>query len=205
MYKYAARIIVCIYALLIFVPTFVALQFPIDAEDSYQTTESYTPLETSVPLAPIEEPIVIEHVEYVYIDISEPDDYSVSDYEIELIAEAIFREGNDTDILEKAGVAWTIFNRYDRGDGTIEEIVKSGQIAWDSNSEITEDNLYVAKDVYERWKSEKEGVVDSGRVLPANYYWYHGDGHHNYFRAVYEGPDVVIWNWGLPNPYAEGE
>lgn len=101
MYKYAARIIVCIYALLIFVPTFVALQFPIDAEDSYQTTESYTPLETSVPLAPIEEPIVIERVEYVYIDISEPDDYSVSDYEIELIAEAIFREGNDTDILEK--------------------------------------------------------------------------------------------------------
>ena len=41
--------------------------------------------------------------------------------------------------------------------------------------------------------------VEVGRVLPADYLWFSGDGKRNHFRNAYRGGDR--WDWSLPSPY----
>jgi len=40
-----------------------------------------------------------------------------------------------------------------------------------------------------RWYAEREGQVEVGRVLPADYLWFSGDGERNHFRNAYRGGD----------------
>lgn len=54
-------------------------------------------------------------------------------------------------------------------------------------------------DVLTRWYAEREGQVEVGRVLPADYLWFSGDGERNHFRNAYRGGDR--WDWSLPSPY----
>lgn len=49
------------------------------------------------------------------------------------------------------------------------------------------------------WYAEREGQVEVGRVLPADYLWFSGDGKRNHFRNAYRGGDR--WDWSLPSPY----
>lgn len=57
------------------------------------------------------------------------------------------------------------------------------------------DSLYMLS----RWYAEREGQVEVGRVLPADYLWFSGDGERNHFRNAYRGGDR--WDWSLPSPY----
>lgn len=61
--------------------------------------------------------------------------------------------------------------------------------------------LDLAADVIERWLQEKNGAADAGRVLPAEYLFFSGDGTHNYFRTEWRGG--TVWDWSLPSPYEE--
>lgn len=114
--------------------------------------------------------------------------------------------------MEEAAVVWCILNRVDTyyADGKaeyIEEITKAKrQFAYCSWGDIHEGMEELVVDVLIRWKLEKSGLLtECGRVLPKEYLFFHGDGHHNHFRIKYDDYNIYnYWDWSLPDPYKEG-
>lgn len=100
-----------------------------------------------------------------------------------------------------ACVAWVVCNRVDGGYGdTISEIWGYPQIWYDEKWPVTDRMFEIAKDVLDRWSVERQYGYCDGRVLPADYFWYTGDGVANYFRNVYRDYDNV-WDYSMPSPY----
>lgn len=109
---------------------------------------------------------------------------------------------------EMAATMWCVLNRYDSGDpyyakcNGISGIVKqSGAFhGYHASNPVDEHLVWLAQDVLDRWCAEKAGYEDVGRVLPAEYLFFHGDGRHNHFRIQYER-DGHYWDWSLESPY----
>lgn len=109
---------------------------------------------------------------------------------------------------EMAATMWCVLNRFDCDDPyyrnckTIEAIVKqSGAFAgYSSRNPEDEHLIWLARDVLDRWNAEQHGETDVGRVLPADYLFFHGDGKHNHFRKEYKH-DGHYWDWSLESPY----
>lgn len=102
-------------------------------------------------------------------------------------------------------MVWCILNRVDDESGLwpddiIGVVTQEHQFIGYSPEHPVLPELYdLAMDVLERWQLEKGGETDVGRVLPADYCYFQGDGQHNYFRREFEGgPD---WDWRLETPY----
>lgn len=114
--------------------------------------------------------------------------------------------------MEEAAVVWCILNRVDTyyaaGEAAhVEEIVKAPhQFAYRRWIKIHDGMEDLVVDVLVRWRLEKSGLVeDCGRVLPPEYLFFHGDGHHNHFRIKYDDYNIYnFWDWSLPDPYKEG-
>lgn len=125
--------------------------------------------------------------------------------DVELLAKVIWAEarGIESD-AEKAAVAWCALNRLDAGFGeTLEEVVTAPyQFAYRESAPVTPELAVLARDVLERWQAERCGAVEVGRTLPADYYFFGGDGRHNYFRKEYRHTGEN-WDWSLPDPYRE--
>lgn len=105
---------------------------------------------------------------------------------------------------QKAAVIWCVLNRYDAGyeDSIVEVCAAKGQFAGYSPSfPVWDDLLELSYDVLDRWNAEKHGETDVGRVLPAEYLWFSGDGKYNHFRDAYRTSNR--WDWSLGDPYAE--
>lgn len=125
--------------------------------------------------------------------------------EVELIGRTIWGEADGvTSKAERAAVAWCILNRVDERGQTIEEVVTAprqfhGYRPADGWGECPQRHLDLAEDVLTRWKAEKEGATDVGRVLPAEYTFFVGDRVHNHFSTSFLSPDY--WDWSLPDPY----
>lgn len=108
-------------------------------------------------------------------------------------------------ITEQACIIWTCLNRVDNAKfpNTIDGNLVYGQMAYKANVSTVDDYgrdiVPLARDVIYRWKLEKSGIEDVGRVLPKDYLWYAGNGQHNFFRNKYRGG--TRWNYSLPSPY----
>lgn len=105
----------------------------------------------------------------------------------------------------QAAVAWIALNRYDAGNfgETLTDILSApGQFAYTDYAPVTEDMLALAADVIDRWIQEKQGKDDAGRVIPADYFYFDGDGRENTFRKT-STRGGETWDWTLPDPYAE--
>ena len=117
---------------------------------------------------------------------------------------------------EIACIAWTILNRFDAGYGKSIKAVATAknQFAYTSGAKTVSDYGYdliaLAKDVGDRYSKEKAGYTGVGRVLPKGYYWYYGDGSHNYFFNNYQKFMACVkarkyvgggWNYSLASPY----
>lgn len=63
----------------------------------------------------------------------------------------------------------------------------------------TEELKALAADVLTRYHAEKNGEENVGRVLPAEYCFFTGDGEHNYFTIGWKDTDT--WGWTLESPY----
>lgn len=102
---------------------------------------------------------------------------------------------------EQACVAWCVLNRVDEYNSSVYAVLREpNQFAFSESTEVR-DNLYeLAKDVLYRWNDEKNGIMDSGRVLPQEYTYFHGDGVHNYFRNAFSG-NYDTWDYSLESPY----
>ena len=132
------------------------------------------------------------------------DTYSEGD--VELIAKTVWREARGIpSMAEKAAVVWCILNRVDDdrwGDSIAEVVTAPHQFAYDAGAPVTDELLRLAEDVLERWKREKEGESEVGRVLPPEYVFFDGDGSHNHFRREYEHTGEY-WEFETEGPYGE--
>ena len=103
---------------------------------------------------------------------------------------------------QQAAVVWTVLNRYDAGlEDTITDVVTARKqfVGYQSTNPVDEELKGLVTDVLDRWNREKHGETDVGRVLPADYMWFHGDGQYNHFRNGFNSK--VKWNWKLADPY----
>ena len=108
-------------------------------------------------------------------------------------------------VMERAAVIWCVLNRVDdpRWPDTVEEVVRQKRqfVGHCVNHPALEENIAIAVDVLMRWALEKIGVGDAGRVLPAEYVFFTGDGQQNYFTKAYPSERAAAWTWELRNPY----
>lgn len=136
-------------------------------------------------------------------DINQKDEHPLySDIDAQMIAKVLYNEARGIQSeTEKACIVWVILNRFDAGyASTISDVIAAPyQFAYSAGTPVRDDLLSLSYDVLNRWSSEKQGQTNDGRVLPQDYFWYTGDGLHNYFRDSYVG--TARWNYSLPSPY----
>lgn len=111
---------------------------------------------------------------------------------------------------EIACIGWTILNRVDSGQSQFKKSIAGNitapgpQFAYNASASTRSDYGYdlvaLSTDVLNRWSREKVGEQNVGRVLPRHYFWYGGNGKHNYFRTTYKVTGVY-WRYSLPSPY----
>ncbi len=132
--------------------------------------------------------------------------------EAEMLAKLVYSEARGVEATERASakaqqaaVIWCALNRVDEGSwgDTVEAVVTCpGQFAWDPEAPVEDELLDLAEDVLMRWKEERGGTVNTGRVLPKRYLYFGAENGANYFRADYYSFEDV-WQWKLPDPYTE--
>lgn len=131
------------------------------------------------------------------------EDNPLNPYSIELLGRTIWGEAEGvTDTAEQAAVAWCVLNRVDATGKSIEEVVTAPHQFvgfYRVSGEVPEHYLRLAEDVLLRWRMEKTGFEYVGRVLPAEYLYFTGDGARNHFRKDYQSTDY--WDWSLKSPY----
>ena len=121
-----------------------------------------------------------------------------TDAEVHMLAQVVYGEAGCTSDVEKAAVAWCILNRVDSPlfPDTIREVITAPRqfLGYSPSHPIDDHILWLVQDVLDRWWSGSDG-----RVLPADFLYFTGDGRHNYFTKEYMSG--VIWDFSLPNPY----
>lgn len=133
-----------------------------------------------------------------------PAAYVPDEAEVEMLARVLWGEarGVPSD-MEKAAVVWCVLNRVDaaRWPDTVAGVVtEPSQFAgYSPDYPATEELKAIAADVLTRWERERREGGYVGRVLPAEYFFFTGDGERNYFRTEFMGG--MVWDWTLRNPY----
>lgn len=134
----------------------------------------------------------------------EPTPKPYTNEEVTILAKMVWGEargvGSD---MEKAACVWCVLNRLDAGyfgNSIIEVTTAPGQFAgYAADNPVTEELYDLCEDVLDRYFAEKSGGTEVGRVLPAEYLFFHGDGVRNYFRDAFKGGNT--YDWSLDNPY----
>ena len=151
---------------------------------------------------PEDNPIIVEAKRLWYEDYMVLPERIYSDADAEIIAKVMYSEcGAIQSDTEKACIAWVVLNRVDAkyGDTIAAVATAASQFGYIATVPVRDDLLKLSYDVLGRWAKERAGETDVGRVLPKDYFWYSGDGAHNYFRNVYAGGES--WNYSLVSPY----
>ena len=150
-------------------------------------------------------PETVQYEEVSEDCVEEEDIYRPSTEDVNAIARTLYGECRGIpSTMEKAAVVWVILNRVDAGYAdTILEVVSAPNqfVGYNASNPLWDELVALAEDVMIRWHREKMGEIDVGRVLPADYLWFHGDGAKNHFRNQYKGGKK--WKWTLANPYED--
>lgn len=162
---------------------------------------------------PAPEPEILTVIKEVPVEVTvAPEDQNGPSDAAVALAKVMWGEARGCSTTEQAGVAWCVLNRADSDDPDFPDDVVSVCAqdypckqfdGYDPAYPVEPDLLSLAEDVLSRWELEKLGVGSVGRVLPADYLYFEGDGQHNYFRREYIG-DGTTWDWSLASPYEEG-
>lgn len=127
-----------------------------------------------------------------------------TDEDVITMAKVMYREargvGSTTQI---ACIGWVACNRVDAGafgDTITEVLTAPDQFAWIPDTPVEDWLVEIAEDVLQKWSIEKSTGECCGRVLPAEYLYFHGDGKANWFRIEYEHNNQY-WDYSLPSPY----
>ena len=119
--------------------------------------------------------------------------------EVIILAKLVYGEASVFSITEQAAVIWCVLNRVDAGYGDIISVVTAPHqfVGYRETNPVCDEYVWLAEDVLYRWQNG-----GSGRVLPSEYLYFHGDGKRNHFRSEFKSTDY--WDWSLPSPYKEG-
>lgn len=137
----------------------------------------------------------------------------ISETEILMLAKVIKREAGGitwnaygvSGKARQAAVAWCALNRLDSPDypDTLAGVLTYPYaFAYIADTYVSDEILDLARDVVDRWWREKCGETDVGRTLPANYFFFAGDGKENHFRTNFSAP-FTYWNWDCADPYKD--
>lgn len=126
--------------------------------------------------------------------------------EVEALAKMLYGEArgiaSDT---EKAACVWAVLNRVDdpRFPDTVLEVLEEPyQFAgYSAEYPVIPELATLAADVLKRYHAEKNGETNVGRVLPAEYCFFTGDGKNNHFTNEWKNGDT--WGWTLESPYKD--
>ena len=124
--------------------------------------------------------------------------------EVEALAKMLYGEARGiTSDMEKAACVWCVLNRVDdpRFPDTVLEVLEAPyQFAgYSADYPVLPELATLAADVLIRYQAERDGETNVGRVLPAEYLYFTGDGRNNHFTIGWK--DVETWDWSLQNPY----
>lgn len=106
---------------------------------------------------------------------------------------------------QQAAAMWCALNRYDAGfEDSIAAVVAAPRQfhGYAADHPLDDELLALAHDVLERWERERLHGGEVGRVLPAEYLFFVGDGENNHFAA--EWRSGIYYAWTLPDVYEEG-
>lgn len=162
-------------------------------EEPAETPTAAEPAETQPQ--EIDPPVVVTQVIYQPWEVAEDD--------ARLLAQVAWCEARGCSVTQQAAVMWCVLNRVDdpRFPNSIRDVIcQPNQFYFLGHAPVTDELLALARDVLVRWQTE-DLLVDSGRVLPANYLWFWGDGEVNRFRNEYRGGET--WDWRLGSPYED--
>lgn len=157
-----------------------------------------------LPTVEVEKPSPVVEVVEVVTPEPEPEvtPQPWTDEEVIVLAKMLWGEarGISSD-TEKAACVWCALNRVDHGYGDITAVVTAPYqfVGYKEKNPVDDDLITLCIDVLTRWYAEREGQAEVGRVLPADYLWFSGDGERNSFRNAYHGGNR--WDWSLPSPY----
>ena len=109
--------------------------------------------------------------------------------EVEALAKLIYGEaGIVPSTTEQAAVVWCVLNRVDdpRFPDTVLEVIEAPYqfSGYDPEYPVKEEFALLAADVLTRYRAERDGEENVGRVLPAEYCFFTGDGRRNHFSAI---------------------
>lgn len=124
--------------------------------------------------------------------------------EVEALAKMLYGEARGiASDMEKAACVWCVLNRVDdpRFPDTVLEVLEAPyQFAgYSADYPVLPELATLAADVLKRYHAEKSGKENVGRVLPAEYLYFTGDGRNNHFTIGWK--DAETWDWSLKNPY----
>jgi len=136
--------------------------------------------------------------------VEQPKLYTEAD--VDMLARLIYTEARGVESrTEQAAVVWCVLNRLDnpeRLENSIAEVVTAPfQFDYRPWVPATDEFRELAVDVLERWQAEKQSEVEVGRILPAEYQFFEGDGQRNHFTAEWKSDK--FWDWSLPSPYED--
>lgn len=201
-YLHVARIVaiaVLVVMLFIFVGIF--------KNDSEAEPTVYTFVPTNTILSPNEIPVITPTPTSTPEPTQEPTPtitWYYTDEDVITMAKVMYREARGVgSITQIACVGWVACNRVDAGafgDTITEVLTAPGQFAWIPDTPVEEWLVEIAEDVLQKWSIEKSTGEYCGRVLPAEYLYFHGDGEVNWFRIEYEH-NGQYWDHSLPSPY----
>lgn len=133
-------------------------------------------------------------------------DYEPDAAEVEALARMLYGEARGiASDMEKAACVWCVLNRVDdpRFPDTVLEVLEAPYqfSGYKADYPVLPKLAEIAADVLTRYQAEQEGSTGAGRVLPAEYVFFTGDGKHNHFTA--EWKNGIAYQWTLTNPYED--
>lgn len=126
--------------------------------------------------------------------------------EVEALAKLIYGvAGIVPSTTEQAAVVWCVLNRVDdpRFPDTVLEVIEAPYqfSGYDPEYPVKEEFAILAADVLTRYRAELDGEENVGRVLPAEYCFFTGDGRRNHFTTEWKSTDC--FGWTLESPYTD--
>lgn len=201
-YLHVARM-VAIAVLVVMLFIFVG----IPENNSEAELQAYTHVPTNTILSPNEIPVITPTPTSTPEPTQEPTPtitWYYTDEDVITMAKIMYREARGVgSITQIACVGWVACNRVDTGtfgDTITDVLTAPGQFAWMPDTPVEDWLVEIAEDVLQRWSIEKSTGEHCGRVLPAEYLYFHGDGKVNWFRIEYEHNNQY-WDYSLPSPY----
>ena len=136
---------------------------------------------------------------------AEEPEYIPDAAEVEALAKMLYGEARGiASDMEKAACVWCVLNRVDdpRYPDTVLEVLEAPYqfVGYSADNPVIPELETLAADVMKRYHAERDGETNVGRVLPAEYLFFTGDGVNNHFTIGWK--DAETWDWSLQNPYS---